>query len=43
MAARPFCGGKALAGHEMPTKPLYHSSPQQDEGEENKMEKTPMG
>lgn len=39
MAAEPLCGGMALAAYRMHTKLLYHSS-QQDEGEENKMEKT---
>jgi len=28
-----------LAGCQMPTQPLHHSPPQQDEGEGNEMEK----
>jgi len=31
--------GLTLAGHQVPTLPLYHSSPLQDRGEENNMKK----
>ena len=36
-------GGLTLARCQVPTKPLYHSPPQQDKGEENNMEKNLMG
>ena len=34
-----MCGGLTLAGHQVSTKPFYHSPPQQDGGEKIRWKK----
>ena len=40
LSMKKDCSGLTLAGCQVPTKPLYHSPPQQDNRGENKMEKS---